>query len=70
MSVFTLGLNHTTAPVDLRGRFAFAPEQLSSALREFRERNHRATANLATTCDLREQYALMVDHVSEAPLRM
>jgi hypothetical protein len=26
-------------------------------LREFRERNHRATANLATTCDLREQYA-------------
>ena len=28
MSVFALGLNHTTAPVDLRGRFAFAPEQL------------------------------------------
>ena len=27
MSVFALGLNHTTAPLDLRGRFAFAPEQ-------------------------------------------
>ena len=36
MSVFTLGLNHTTAPVDMRGRFAFAPEQLSPALRGFR----------------------------------
>ena len=28
MSVFALGLNHTTAPVDLRGRFAFSPEQM------------------------------------------
>ena len=29
MSVFTLGLNHHTAPLDLRGRLAFAPEQLA-----------------------------------------
>lgn len=28
-----------------------------TVLREFRERNRRATANLASTCDLREQYA-------------
>ena len=35
MSVFTLGLNHTTAPLDLRGRVAFSPEQLSPALRGF-----------------------------------
>ena len=42
MSVFTLGLNHTTAPVDMRGRFAFSPEQLSPALRGFRERLLRA----------------------------
>ena len=33
MSVFALGLNHQTAPVDLRGRFAFPLEQLSPALR-------------------------------------
>ena len=32
MSVFALGLNHTTAPLDLRGRFAFAPQQLPAAL--------------------------------------
>ena len=42
MSVFTLGLNHMTAPVDLRGRFAFSPEQLSPALRGFRDRLMRA----------------------------
>ena len=36
MSVFALGLNHTTAPVDLRGRFAFSTEQLAPTLRGFR----------------------------------
>jgi len=58
MSVFTLGLNHTTAPVDLRGRFAFAPEQLSPALRAFRERLARALpeAALLSTCNRTELY--------------
>jgi glutamyl-tRNA reductase len=58
MSVFTLGLNHTTAPVDLRGRFAFAPEQLSLALRGFRERLSRALpeAALLSTCNRTELY--------------
>lgn len=58
MSVFALGLNHTTAPVDLRGRFAFAPEQLSPALRGFRERLRRALpeAALLSTCNRTELY--------------
>jgi len=33
MSVLTLSLSHHSAPLDLRGRFAFAPEQLPVALR-------------------------------------
>ena len=58
MSVFTLGLNHTTAPVDMRGRFAFSPEQLSPALRGFRERLMRAVpeAALLSTCNRTELY--------------
>ncbi len=58
MSVFALGLNHTTAPVDLRGRFAFAPEQLCPALRAFRERLARALpeAALLSTCNRTELY--------------
>ena len=32
VSVITFGLNHQTAPLDLRGRLAFAPEQLAPAL--------------------------------------
>ena len=58
MSVFALGLNHTTAPVDLRGRFAFAPEQLSTALRSFRERLALAVpeAAILSTCNRTEMY--------------
>ena len=33
MTVLTLGLNHTTAAVDLRGRFAFAVDQVAPALK-------------------------------------
>ena len=58
MSVFALGLNHTTAPVDLRGRFAFAPDQLSPALRGFRERLALAMpeAAILSTCNRTELY--------------
>ncbi|EHR73162.1 glutamyl-tRNA reductase [Burkholderiales bacterium JOSHI_001] len=58
MSVFALGLNHTTAPVDLRGRFAFAPDQLSPALRGFRERLTQAMpeAAILSTCNRTELY--------------
>ena len=58
MSVFTLGLNHTTAPLDLRGRFAFTPEQLSPALRGLRDRLLRAVpeAALLSTCNRTELY--------------
>ena len=37
MSVWALGLNHTTAPLDLRGRFAFAVEQMGPVLEGFRQ---------------------------------
>ncbi|MBP6903214.1 MAG: glutamyl-tRNA reductase [Burkholderiaceae bacterium] len=58
MSVFAVGLNHHTAPLDLRGRFAFAPEQLPPALRAFRERVGRNApeAALLSTCNRTELY--------------
>ena len=58
VSVFALGLNHTTAPLDLRGRFAFAPEQLPPALRGLRDRLQRAMpeAALVSTCNRTELY--------------
>jgi glutamyl-tRNA reductase len=58
VSVFALGLNHTTAPLDLRGRLAFSPEQLTPALRGLRERLARKTpeAALVSTCNRTELY--------------
>jgi len=60
MSVFALGLNHTTAPLDLRGRFAFTLEQLAPTLQGFRERVARPSgspeAAILSTCNRTELY--------------
>ena len=58
VSVFALGLNHTTASLDLRGRLAFAPEQLAPALRALHERLRRALPETAivSTCNRTEVY--------------
>src|SRR5205085_6580894 len=57
MSVLALGLNHATAPVDLRGRFAFSTEQIAPALHAFRQRISRASeVALVSTCNRTELY--------------
>jgi glutamyl-tRNA reductase len=57
MSVFTLGLNHTTAPLDLRGRFALAPQQLATTLKSFRSRLERIDeVAIVSTCNRTELY--------------
>ena len=57
MSVFALGLNHTTAPVDLRGRFAFTPEQLAPTLHGLRAKLERASeVAIVSTCNRTEVY--------------
>jgi glutamyl-tRNA reductase len=57
MTVLALGLNHATAPLDLRGRFAFSPEQLAPALRGLRERLSRSPeVAIVSTCNRTELY--------------
>ena len=41
MAVWALGLNHNTAPLDLRGRFAFALDQIAPALAGLRQSHAR-----------------------------
>ncbi len=59
MTVLTLGLNHHTAAVDLRGRFAFAVEQLVPALKGLHSQMsapmHPEVA-LLSTCNRTELY--------------
>jgi glutamyl-tRNA reductase len=57
MAVWTLGLNHKTAPIDLRERFAFASEKLEQSLRGLRQSftTHKEVAILST-CNRTEIY--------------
>ncbi len=61
MTVWALGINHTTAPLDLRGRFAFAIEQLNPTLRALQaswtDRNApQSEAAILSTCNRTEIY--------------
>jgi len=58
MRVVAMGLNHGTAPVELRERFAFASEQVPGALRALRDRLIHAApeAALLSTCNRTELY--------------
>lgn len=57
MAVWTLGLNHRTAPIDLRERFAFASDQLVLSLQGLRSSfaTHKEVAILST-CNRTEIY--------------
>ena len=66
MSVWALGLNHNTAPLDLRGRFAFSLDQMTPTLMRLRD-SHAGLANapeatILSTCNRTEIYG-----ASDAP---
>ena len=57
MAVWALGINHTTAPLDLRGRFAFAIDQVGPTLQALRQTlARRPEAALISTCNRTEIY--------------
>src|SRR5262245_52836013 len=51
MSLYALGLNHATAPLDVRERVAFAPEVLGPALRDLLARPAVREAAILSTCN-------------------
>ena len=57
MAVWALGINHTTAPLDLRGRFAFAIDQIAPTLQALRQSfSHYPEAAIISTCNRTEIY--------------
>ncbi|MEI6382375.1 MAG: glutamyl-tRNA reductase [Betaproteobacteria bacterium] len=57
MAVWALGLNHNTAPLDLRGRFAFAVEQIAPVLSSLRDTvGSQTEAAILSTCNRTEVY--------------
>jgi glutamyl-tRNA reductase len=57
MSVVVLGLNHQSAPVELRERFAFAEAAIPPALAELRASGIAAEGVILSTCNRVEIYA-------------
>ena len=69
MAVWALGINHTTAPLDLRGRFAFALDQIEPTLQGLRQslaggagRHPSVETAIISTCNRTEIYC-----AAEAP---
>jgi glutamyl-tRNA reductase len=63
MAVWALGINHNTAPLDLRGRFAFALDQIAPTLQGLRQsfgggasRHPDVEAAILSTCNRTEIY--------------
>ncbi len=61
MSLFAIGLNHQTAPVDLRERVAFAGGNLDAALASLRGLPQVREVALLSTCNRTELYAVVDD---------
>lgn len=67
MAVWALGINHTTAPLDLRGRFAFALDQIAPTLHSLRDNVGRnlgraPEAAILSTCNRTEIYCAGTQH--------
>ena len=61
MTLWVLGLNHQTAPVELRERLAFNADALPGALASLRALPGVEEAALLSTCNRTELYAVAPD---------
>ncbi|WP_282267127.1 glutamyl-tRNA reductase [Stenotrophomonas sp. PS02298] len=61
MTLWVLGLNHQTAPVELRERAAFGGDALPRAMDSLRQTPQLAEAVLLSTCNRTELYAVAED---------
>lgn len=67
MNLFVVGINHKTAPLDLRERLSFSQEDCARFLEELKELPEMEEAMVLSTCNRVELYGLAVPE-SEASL--
>ena len=58
MDLLIVGVNHQTAPVALREKIAFTPEQLGPALKDLKVREDLPELSILSTCNRTEIYAI------------
>ena len=54
MRLLAVGINHKTAPIEIRERVAFAPDRLAEALHDLRARSRVEEAAILSTCNRTE----------------
>lgn len=66
MALLAFGINHKTAPVDIRERVAFSPESVKNACQELVSLNDVSEVAILSTCNRTELYCCVND--PEAPI--
>jgi glutamyl-tRNA reductase len=61
MKLLIVGLNHKTAPIEVRERLAFGPDIIAGALRDLRGREGVHEAVVVSTCNRTELYCAVED---------
>jgi len=61
MHVLSIGLNHTTAPVEVRERAAVAAEHLDDALKDIAQHGEIEEATILSTCNRTEVYCQLAE---------
>lgn len=69
MALLALGINHKTAPVDIRERVAFSPEQLAEAVARACDDAKLREVAILSTCNRTELYCSLDDEQSAHLLR-
>jgi glutamyl-tRNA reductase len=66
MSLLTLGINHQTAPVEIRERVTFAPEQMDQALQQATTLKGVNEAVIVSTCNRTELYCEVAEQYEDS----
>lgn len=61
MYILTVGLNHKTAPVEVREKLSFPYEKLEEAFPRLKEKKHVHGCTILSTCNRTEVYAAVTD---------
>ena len=56
MTIIAYGINHSTAPVDIREKVSFGTEIMPNALNELKNQNGVYEAGILSTCNRTEIY--------------
>lgn len=67
MNLFALGVNHETAPVEIREKVSFSADKVFNALQELKQRGLVAESVILSTCNRTEIY-FTVEHPAAEPV--